>query len=269
MVFLAVLLALSGLQLFTYHPLANRWVHRTIERNPSEMACMFWVLIPILLTALSYRWLDAHFWLLALLFSAGILWLCIGSSAHKRALENFINAGRAENWGEALNAYKQIQGDKLIAAGDWAGLNKAMLERVAYENFSQLFATLFWFCVAGPAGALGYRLTCICGEVQPQPRLMRLIWLLEWPAVRLLGLTFAFTGNFLNCFQRWQACVLCRTRSSAQMISHYVLGALGVSDDNEARLEVTRRELLAMSRLLRRSLWFWVGLLAVAALKGW
>jgi AmpE protein len=269
MVFLAVLLALSGMQLFADHPLASRWLQHSIKRTPGEFACVLWILVPTVLTALCYHWLDAHFWLLALPFSAGILWLCIGSGMHKRALEDFINAGRAGNWGEAVNAYEQVQGEKIIPIGDWPELNKAMLERVAYVNFSQIFATLFWFCIAGPAGALGYRLACMCGQVHPHPRLMRFIWWLEWPAVRLLGLTFAFTGNFLSCFQRWQACVFCRARSSAQMITHYVLGALGVSDDNEARLDVTRRELFAMSRLLRRSLWFWVGLLAVAALKGW
>ena len=99
--------------------------------------------------------------------------------------------------------------------------------------------------------------------------LAKLIWLLEWPGVRLLGLTFAFTGNFLSCMERWFGCLLCTQRSSADIITHYVMGALGVAESNVHTPAVTRRELLAMARLLRRSLWFWVGALALLALLGW
>ncbi|MEY4590833.1 MAG: hypothetical protein RL497_2909 [Pseudomonadota bacterium] len=292
MVFLAVLLALGGVQLFGRHPLSGPWVLPFFaaiggQRMP-WMGSVVGVLLPVVLVAVGFRWLEVHLWLLALPFAALVLWLSMGSSANRRAVEAYINAGRAGNWATALQAYQQLQGQKatiegesflvesesslvksenILAEGDWPALNKAVLQQAAYLGFSQVFAVLFWFVLAGPAGALGYRLACIHLHAQPWPGLVRLVWWLEWPAVRLLGLTFAFTGNFLSCIQRWQACVFCSVRSTQEIITYFVLGALGVADGAKQELDITRRELFAMGRLFRRSLWFWVGVLALVALK--
>jgi AmpE protein len=269
MAFLAVVLALSAVQLIG---LRAHWrsVHSLgLKACAFPLGRVLFILLPTVLVAVFYLWLSINAWLLALPLAAAVLWLSIATGEHKQALEHYINAGRASDWPSALASYQQMGGQLEITEGDWQGLNKAVLERAAYLGFSQFFAPMFWFCLLGPAGALGYRLAVLASDIQPEIKLMRLIWIIEWPAVRLLGLTFAFTGNFLSCMERWIGCLLCTQRSSADIITHYVLGALGVMEGNRQTLEVTRRELFAMARLLRRSLWFWVGLLAIAALRGW
>ena len=86
-------------------------------------------------------------------------------------------------------------GGEVVQEGDWPGLNKTALERAAYLGFAQFLhlccGSVFW----GPP-VRRYRLALIAAEGQPEAKLGKLIWLLEWPGVRLLGLTFAFTGNF-------------------------------------------------------------------------
>lgn len=268
MVFLAVLLALGAVQLLAAPGLGRRLQSLTGAASTSAVGAAVLIGLPTAAVAVAYLWLAAHAWLLAVPLAAAVLWLSITSAEHRPVVERFINAGRAEDWSAARAAYEQLDGDAAVADGDWQALNKAVLERAAYLGFCQYFAVLFWFCLLGPAAALGYRLTCMSLRQHPWPALSKLIWLIEWPAVRLLGLSFAFTGNFLSCIQRWQSCLFCTSRSSAEIITHYVLGALGVMEGGKQTVDVTRRELLAMARLLRRSLWFWVGALALAALRG-
>ncbi len=269
MAFLAILLALSAVQLFGVQPLGGSWQAR-IHKAAQTVAGAVWVIgLPTLAVAAAYLWLAVHALWLALPLAAAVLWLSIASAAHKQAVEQFINAGRAEDWGAASEVYRQLEGAALVAEGDWQALNKAVLERAAYLGFCQFFAVLFWFCLLGPAAALGYRLLCISAQHNNWPPLGRFLWYVEWPAVRLLGLTFAFTGNFLTGIQRWLSCLSCSQRSSAEIITHYVLGALGVMEGGRQTVDVTRRELFAMARLLRRSLWFWLGALALLALRGW
>jgi AmpE protein len=268
MAFLAVLLALAAAQLLGRHPLDVRQVRQFARNNNTWFWSVLWVLVPTLLVGFIYYWLEAHLWLLALPFAACVLWLCMGGTLTARAVESFINAGRAEHWQAALEAYRQLDGEETVTEGDWQGLNRAMLQRTAYLSFSHLFAALFWFSLLGPAGALGYRLACLSVHNQAWPAMNRFVWYLDWPVVRLLGLTFAFTGNFLVFLQRWRVCVFCIKRSTADIITLYVLGALGADEGLQQNADVTRREVTAMARLMRRSLWFWVGVLAVVALRG-
>lgn len=268
MAFLAVLLALAAAQLFGSRLVDVGQLSRFGTYNLTGIRAVLLVAAPTIAVGLIYHWLEVHLWLLALPFAAGVLWLCMGPVATARAVEAFINAGRANCWSAALDAYRTIDGREMPPEGDWLALNRAMLERSAYLGFSHIFAALFWFSLLGPAGVVAYRLACLSEQLQPWPPMNRVVWLMEWPAVRLLGLTFAFTGNFLVFIHRWKACVFCLQRSTQAMITLYVLAALGAAEDNSHSLEVTRREVAAMARLMRRSLWFWVGALAVVALRG-
>jgi AmpE protein len=269
MAFLAVLLALGAAQLWGRHPLSAMWLgYLGLDKSPKIWTVLV-IAVPSVLVGGAYYALNAGAWVLAVPFSALILWVCLGGTTLGRAMEQYINAARAEHWPDALAAYQVLGGAQQPDEMQWSALHRAMLERTAYLGFSHVFAVIFWFMLLGPAGALGYKLLCVCLELQHWPRLARLLWFIEWPAARLLGLTFAFTGNFMSCIQRWQACVFCSERSSAQIITHFVLGALGVHETANQDLDVTRREVAAMERLMRRSLWFWMGILAFNALIIW
>lgn len=151
-----------------------------------------------------------------------------------------------------------------IERDDWIVLHQQVLEESAYRGFERMFAVLFWFLILGPAGALGYRLTFLFNESQRGNAFAKkFLWLIEWPAVRVLGLSFAMTGNFVGCIRRWRESVLCITRPTQMTIGQSVLGALSVDDDTTQSCEITRKELSLMDKLYRRTLWFWLGASAI------
>lgn len=89
------------------------------------------------------------------------------------------------------------------------------------------------------------------------------LWVLEWPAIRLLSLTFALTGNFAASAQQWSEGFMASTKSTKQVASRSVMGALSISDELDKTCEVTRKELCLLARLFTRTLWLWLGLVAV------
>lgn len=146
---------------------------------------------------------------------------------------------------------------------DWPALHREALRTIAYRGFERMFAVIFWFFLLGPSGALLYRLSVLNREQEASPLAGRLVWLLEWPVVRLMGLTWSMAGNFDACFIRCQRRLLDVKASSAQLLEEQMSGALGATGVGEpVSLETVR----ASQSLLSRSLLIWVSLLALVTL---
>lgn len=61
----------------------------------------------------------------------------------------------------------------------------------------QLFSLVFWYIIAGPIGALGYRLITLCREIREvSVQANEVADLLEWIPSRLTVLLFLLVGNF-------------------------------------------------------------------------
>ncbi len=143
-----------------------------------------------------------------------------------------------------------------------------MLEYAAYRGFERMFAVLFWFFLLGPLGAFGYRLMFMFsqryGGEAANGRYW--LWVVEWPVARVLGFSFAVTGNFAGCVRRWRESLFCVKRPTQLTLAQSVLGALSVSNDLAQTQEVTREELALLERLYQRTLWFWLGVTAILIL---
>jgi len=112
-----------------------------------------------------------------------------------------------------------------------------VLAGVAYHGFERLFPVLFWFLCLGPVGAVLYRLSYVMVTytgLSDSSRTLasKWLWLLEWPVLRILGITFALTGNFVGCFHQWRICSFCIQRTTPAVLSHYIQGALHSYDDS-------------------------------------
>ena len=113
---------------------------------------------------------------------------------------------------------------------DWAALHRQALKVFAYRGFERIFAVVFWFVIIGPFGALLYRLSalyreqCESGSQDAQVS-AKWLWLLELPAVRLMGLTWAFVGNFEAGPLRRS--LLDMESSSARVLNECLRAALG------------------------------------------
>lgn len=124
------------------------------------------------------------------------------------------------------------------SVGDWKSLHTQALKVISYRGFERSFAVLFWFVIAGAVGALLYRLSAIYREhtvSNSNEALLadKWLWLIEFPAVRLMGLTWAFVGNFDSCPLRDS--LLDSENSSMTILNNSLRGALGAPTDLYAK----------------------------------
>ena len=220
--------------------------------------------------------------LLYVLFASAILLYSFGRGELSRLITQFIVAVAKQDWGGAKDVATQLNvNTHPIPALNWPQLNAQVLSQCGYLGFERFFAVVFWFALLGPVGAFAYRFTHLwLKHVEPKdipeqtPKInleknddiTRWLWLIEWPAIRVLGISYAITGNFSSCLQAWKNSALCRYRSSQDVLLGSLLAALSVDEKTPQTQEVTRRELEAIEQLQSRTLWFWIGSIALLLL---
>lgn len=124
--------------------------------------------------------------------------------------------------------------ESTLDVGDWRELHTEALRVFAYRGFERMFAVLFWFFIAGPFGALLYRLSVLYrdfSETGSEALVVanKWLWLLELPSVRLMGITWALVGNFETCPLRKN--VMDMQSSSDYVLNECLRGALGAPTD--------------------------------------
>lgn len=226
--------------------------------------------VVLILVIVMYVVLNPETWLvgLHLPLAVVILLYSFGRGEFSDVVAEYTSACYVEDWQSSLERAQVlgVQVDQL-KANDWPSLHEKVLEEASYRGFERMFAVLFWFVFFGPLGALFYRLLFLYTLQKPEDESSRkLLWALEWLPVRVLGLSFSFTGNFVGCWSRWRETLFCRFSSSRAVLSRVVLGALSLSDDQALTCEITRKELNMISRLYTRTLWFWLAVIAIFSL---
>lgn len=278
MTFLAILLAFLIVQYWGFGDAAQKdawyraWLARVDARlaeRPAELQLLLQVLPPVLLLFLIMSLLSFSM-LLQLLVAVPVLLFSFGRGDFSEWVRGYTDAyHRRDNVSAAQYAERLAVPE--LDADDWPELHSRVLRQAGYRGFERMFAAIFWFACLGPVGALLYRLTALSLRHEGQANAVqatasRLLWLLEWPAVRMLGLSFALTGNFVGCFQRWKDCLLCVRRPTAEVMEHYIHGALNVNDRELVLEQVTEQEIEALLPLLSRTLVLWLCVLALLAI---
>jgi len=278
MTFLAILLAFLIVQYWGFGDAAQKdawyrtWLTRTrawVTEQPGELQLLLQVLPPVVVLFVVMSLLSFSI-LLQLLIAVPVLLFSFGRGDFSEWVRGYAEAyHRGDN--VAAVQYAERLGVLDLEHNDWAELHARVLRQAGYRGFERMFVAIFWFACLGPMGALFYRLTALSLRHQGQSDAVqasasRLLWLLEWPAVRLLGLSFALTGNFVGCFQRWKDCLLCIKRPTAEVMEHYIHGALNVNDNELVLEQVTEQEVEALLPLLSRTLVLWLCVLALLAI---
>lgn len=116
----------------------------------------------------------------------------------------------------------------------WQSLHREALKVFSYRGFEHTFAVLFWFVIAGPLGALLYRLSVIYRAQTAANSAAAILadkwlWLIEMPAVRLMGMIWAFVGNFDS--RLWNESLLDTHSSSITILNNSLRGALSAPAD--------------------------------------
>lgn len=248
-----------------------------LSRFPVSIAALS-ILGPVLVLLLALVLASAIWYWLQLLIAVPVLLYAAGRGKYSGIAMHYLRARQRQDWAEAVACYQSLvipaQGEgepaewTSVDQPDWTGLDQQMLTAISYRGFERTFAVLFWFILLGPAGALLYRLSTLYLRVDPdqlpsQQYARRWLWLLEWPAARVLGLSFALTGNFVGCIHSWRNQLWSTEQPTARVLAQYVLGALQVDEALPVSADSTEREFKATLSLFSRTLIFWLCVLAV------
>jgi adenosylcobinamide-phosphate synthase len=173
---------------------------------------------------------------------------------------------------------------------DEEGVSRAAVESILENGNDAVFGALFWFLVAGGAGAVAYRLANTLDAMwgYRDPRRVYFGWaaariddVLNLIPARLTALTFAALGNTRNALACWRRQAAAWSSPNAGPVIAAGAGALSVQlggaamyhGQMEQRPKVGAGDtanavhIRAALALVERGLWLWlacVGLLAVA-----
>lgn len=245
---LTVLLALTLDRLLgdprRWHPVAGvgRWAQAVEARlNGSGNHQIWWgalavvaVLAPVLLTVLFVAWLIPVEW--SWLFAALVLWCCLGLrslSEHAMAVHHALG----QNDLTAARGAIAMMVSRDTTALDEEGVATAATESVLENGADAVFASLFWFVLAGLPGVVVHRvvntLDAMWGYRTPRFDCFgrvaaRLDDALNWIPARLTALTYAVLGHTRSALQCWRSQAPHWDSPNAGPVMAAGAGALGV-----------------------------------------
>ncbi|NIB40015.1 histidine kinase [Pseudomaricurvus alkylphenolicus] len=277
MTFLAIVIVFALVQYWgSADPAHNDGWYRSWGRTVqgwglgAEMQLLLQLSLPLLLLWWVLDMLaDISSWLLFAAYIPVLLY-SLGRGDFVEWVKGYTDAFH-RNDNETATEYASRLGVDVSETDNWDDLHHQVLRQASYRGLERWFIAIFWFVLLGPVGAVLYRLTSLGATHEEQGEesrelSLRLMWLLEWPVARLLGLSFALTGNFVGCFSRWREHFFCVDQSTQRVMEHYVHGALNVNDQELTLDGVTEQEVEALVPLLSRSLMLWLCVLALLSL---
>lgn len=207
-----------------------------------------------------------------------VLLYALGRGRLANMVDDFKQAWEAQDHDKACQAMDALRVDGVASCNgpdQWEAMHEVSFRAISYRGFERIFAVLFWFAVLGAAGALLYRLIALTArsperEEPLRALAMRLLWLLEWPAVRIYYLSVALAGNFVACVERWKILGFCVKSPTPVVVEAFNRGALGM-DGSLVREVVggdtqSLKELDQLMGLMSRALVLWVCAAAAIAL---
>lgn len=273
----------------------GRWFGKAIDavaaRLPSGsqgVGAALIVVAPPVVAMLVLQWLIGG-WLYGLVSLAAaivVLLFCLGPIDIISHVGDYIDARRDDDAERTAWYFERVTGEMPPDSSREEG--RRMVEAVLYQGHDNLFATVFWFCLLGPTGAVLYRMAAE-GALRPPPAIIArpalhgtlryMLGVLGWIPARLMAFGYAMTGRFEEAFARMRAHsqaggdVLTANR---QLLIDTGAAALR-QEDNEPLADVgTERrssdaaEVVEAARALAlRTAVLWLAVLALLTLGGW
>ena len=285
-----------------WHPLVGfghvaAFLEQRMNRLPERMAgsmvlgflALFIAVIPVLAAAEWLRWWLGNWEYL--LVQAVVLYFALsirGLTEHGRAVSDALHGGDLENAREQVG--RIVSRD--AAALDDNGIAIAATESMLENGADAVFASLFWFLVAGVPGVLLHRLVntldAMWGYRTDRYQYFgraaaRLDDVLNWVPARLTALTYSLLGDVRGGFRCWRVQAPAWDSPNAGPVMAAGAGALGVVLGGPAPYAsgIKQRPVLgegepasaetidAAIQLVHRGVWLWLGLLAAVAIIGW
>jgi len=188
-------------------------------------------------TAIVFQALCAMSAFLGLLWSIAVLYVTLGfrrSSDHFAEIEQALRAGDLDTARASLAKWR---GASLadLGSGDVA---RAAIEQGLLSAHRQVFGTMAWFIVFGPAGAVVYHLAALLDEIWGRRAdagadafgrfAARAFYWIDWVPARLTAAGLAVVGNFEDAVYCWRMQASAWTPRAEGIILASGAGALGV-----------------------------------------
>ena len=203
------------------------------ERRHGIVAWLVAVVPPVLLAALVHYLLRALHPLLALLFNVAVLYLTLGFrqfSHYFTDIQVAVKSGDIERARTLLDQWRGASG----VVRPREEVIRLTIEEALLASHRHVFGVLLWYLILpGPSGAVLYRLAAYFaarwrdaggfGEFA-----QRVLYLLDWPAVRLTATAFAVVGDFEDAVYCWRTQARSWADPNAGIVLAAGAGAMGV-----------------------------------------
>lgn len=262
-----------------------RWNRSGAGAGAGVLAAVVVILPPVLLAGLVHWWLPTPW---DLLLDAVVLYLALGLRSlaqHAGAVAAPLAAGDLAAARRAVAGLVSRDTERL----DTAGVAGATTESVLENGADAVFASLFWYAVAGLPGVVLHRLAntldAMWGYRTPRYQdfgrfAARLDDVLNWIPARLTAVTYALGGQAQNALRCWAAQGGTWGSPNAGPVMAAGAGALGVTLGGPAPYHGGWRErpwlgsgpdagaetVAAAIALVRRGVVAWLFLLALGGL---
>lgn len=140
-------------------------------------------------------------------------------------------------------------------------------QAIFVHNYQVLFARLFWFYFFGPVGLSLYVATMLLLDTLAKAEsanglsafVTKLLAVLDWVPIRLVGLSYALVGNFTAVFKSWLQHAWQGLQDSPRLIATW--GKIALSADKQSEQ--------TPASLVDRALLVWLVAIAILAVHAW
>lgn len=236
------------------------------------------VIVPTVLIGIAFHLLEPLLWgLPAIAVEVALLLYVLSHANFEKYVEQYRKDLAA---GDVQGAYhcaeQHLSVPEIELSDDVAMMHDQVCETMLYRWFEFFFLMVFWFALAGVPGVilawftLQYVQRVDCSEQAWRP-----LTLLEWAPSRILGLTFALAGNFVNAIGVWQTSLWKWRIPAADALYKVALAALyqGRDEGGQEAVNIDCPEkacdqMMELEKLHRRSASIWLAMVAVMAIFG-
>jgi membrane protein required for beta-lactamase induction len=275
MQFIALLIALAMVQYLGSAALLQKdhWFYQLLQKSQQQFAkhALLAALLPVVgasvaLLVLLFLLGDWFWGLGELVISVAVLLYAFGRGEFNELLIEYRDAWREGRLDELQRLVSVV--DSTYQAADNETMNYthvAARDAFLYAGFQRLFAVLFCFAILGPVAAFFYRLLSLAVQSINNEQLLKIQQIIEWPAARLMALSFVVVGDFSKGLAACSSSIFHPSMTNQQVISVAALASSGLdlnwlsdkfyeSHDNKSLAIKASEEIGVIKQLLVRSL---------------